>query len=33
MKEDDFERARKNADKALYYVKEHGRNNYKEFEE
>ena len=32
-REDDFERARKNADAALYYVKEHGKNNYKEFEE
>ena len=25
---EDFESMRKNADKALYYVKEHGRNNY-----
>ena len=28
--EDDFEIARKNADAALYHVKEHGRNNFKE---
>ena len=28
--EDDFETARKNADAALYHVKEHGRNNFKE---
>lgn len=30
--EEDFETIRKNADTALYYVKEHGRNGYKEFE-
>ncbi len=30
--EDDFETIRKNADTALYYVKEHGRNGYREFE-
>ena len=29
--EADFETVRKNADAALYYVKENGRNNYKEF--
>lgn len=29
--ETDFETMRKNSDAALYYVKEHGRNNYKEF--
>lgn len=29
--EDDFAAIRKNADKALYYVKDHGRNNYKIF--
>ena len=28
----DFEKMRKNSDTALYFVKEHGRNNYKEFE-
>ena len=28
----DFEKIRKNSDIALYYVKEHGRNSYKEFE-
>ena len=28
----DFEKMRKNSDAALYYVKDHGRNNYKEFE-
>ena len=28
----DFEKMRKNSDNALYFVKEHGRNNYKEFE-
>lgn len=31
--EEDFETIRKNADAALYYVKEHGRNNYMEFKE
>ena len=30
---EDFESMRKNADKALYYVKEHGRNSYKIFGE
>ena len=30
--EEDFETVRKNADAALYYVKENGRNSYKEFE-
>ena len=30
---EDFESMRKNADKALYYVKEHGRNSYKIFSE
>ncbi len=29
---EDFEMMRKNSDKALYYVKEHGRNGYKVFE-
>jgi diguanylate cyclase (GGDEF)-like protein len=29
--EADFETIRKNADAALYYVKENGRNSYKEF--
>lgn len=29
---EDFEILRKNSDKALYYVKEHGRNGYKVFE-
>lgn len=29
--EEDFETIRKNADAALYYVKEHGRNSYKVF--
>ena len=30
---DDFEIMRKNSDKALYYVKEHGRNGYKVYSE